>query len=72
MRSAVALIAVVVAAFAAVAACSPAAVPRVAEHPASASAPTGRLAGPPAALRARAKAPAPAPAPAHDHAGHTP
>ncbi len=69
MRSAVALIAVVIAA---VAACSPTAVPLVAEHPASARAPTGRLAGPPAALRARAKAPAPAPAsaPAHDHAEH--
>jgi hypothetical protein len=34
-------------------ACSPAALPLAPDHPARAGAPTGRLAGPPAALRVR-------------------
>lgn len=61
----------------AVAACTPAATPLAAGHPARPDAPTGRLAGPPASLRPGAAAPAtPAPAPddepapAHDHSSH--
>jgi hypothetical protein len=55
------------------AACTPARrVP--AHHPASATAPTGRLAGPPAALRAGVADDVPAPTadapPAHDHSHH--
>jgi len=57
-------------------ACAPAATPLGATHPANPRAPTGRLAGPPPALRKgvaespEPAEPAPAPAPAHDHGGH--
>jgi hypothetical protein len=54
-------------------ACTPRALPLGPEHPARADAPTGRLAGPPPALRPGASAPAdPAPPspPAHDHGSH--
>lgn len=54
--------------------CAPASKRPPADHPASPTAPTGRLAGPPAALRAGvADTPAPAPAPAgHEHDTQTP
>lgn len=67
---------------AALAGCAPAALVVTPEHPASPEAESGRLAGPPAALRPGVAAPqepgaaatpsssAPAPAAAHDHAGH--
>lgn len=56
-------------------ACTPAGLPLSPAHPASPDAPTGRLAGPPSALRpgvATPDTPAPpaAPAPADEHAGH--
>jgi len=63
--------------------CAPRAFPTAADHPTRAEAPTGRLAGPPAALRPGAAAPRPEPdppasepaaepqgAPAHDHGSH--
>jgi hypothetical protein len=54
--------------------CTPRALPLGPEHPARADAPTGRLAGPPPALRPVASSSAPpakpSPPPAHDHGSH--
>lgn len=53
--------------------CAPTAMTVGADHPANASAPTGRLAGPPAALRPGvAVAPAPEPTAPVDHSQHQP
>lgn len=53
------------------AACTPRARPLPANHPARTDAPTGRLAGPPAALRPGATDDAPPPGGGHhDHGGH--
>jgi hypothetical protein len=54
--------------------CTPHALAVTAEHPASPEAPTGRLAGPPPALRPGVTEVTPTPPPAppahHDHQGH--